>query len=160
MEIGGYFPGSIGSIVQMHGAYYADQWRFAPVFEANVAHELGELMERFDPARDGLWIARDGDAVAGCIAIDGRRAPEAARLRFFIVGEGRRGSGVGELLMRAALAFCRGAGFRSVFLTTFAGLDAARTLYERHGFVLAEQQPDRKWGPEVLAQRFELQLQH
>ena len=158
MQICGYFPGCIGRIVAMHGTYYARAWRLAPVFEAQVAHELGELMERFDGTRDGFWIARDGDDIAGAIAIDGRGAPERARLRFFIVDEPRRGSGLGGLLMRAALGFCRDVGFRSVFLTTFAGLDAARSLYERYGFVLAEQKPDRGWGVEVLAQRFELQL--
>jgi GNAT superfamily N-acetyltransferase len=159
MEIDGYVPGSIGRIVEMHGTYYARNWRLGPVFEAQVARELGELMERFDAKRDGFWIARDGDEVAGCVAIDGRGAPAAARLRFFIVDESRRGTGLGARLMRAALEFCRDAGFHSVFLTTFAGLDAARKLYERHGFVLAGQKPDRSWGAEVLAQRFELQLQ-
>jgi GNAT superfamily N-acetyltransferase len=159
VQIGGYVPGSIGRIVAMHGAYYAKNWRLGPVFEAQVARELGELMERFDPARDGVWIARDGDDVVGCVAIDGRRAPETARLRFFIVDEGRRGAGLGERLMRAALGFCRDAGFRNVFLTTFAGLEAARKLYERHGFALVDQRPDRDWGVEVQAQRFELKLQ-
>ena len=160
MRIGGYVPGSIGRVVEMHGTYYAEHWRLGRFFEAQVAHELGELMERFDPGRDGFWVARDGRDVVGCIAIDGSRAPEAARLRFFIVDDGRRGTGVGERLMRAALEFCREAGFRNVFLTTFAGLDAARKLYERHGFVLADQHADTSWGVEVLAQRFELQLKH
>ncbi|HZR69651.1 MAG TPA: GNAT family N-acetyltransferase [Burkholderiales bacterium] len=159
MEIDGYVPGSIGRIVEMHGTYYARNWRLGPVFEAQVARELGELMERFDAARDGFWIAREGGDIAGCIAIDGSRAPDTARLRFFIVDEGRRGAGLGERLMRTALGFCRGAGFRRVFLTTFAGLDAARALYERHGFALAEQKPDSSWGVEIQAQRFELQLQ-
>jgi GNAT superfamily N-acetyltransferase len=158
VQIGGYAPGSIGRIVEMHGTYYARNWRLGPVFEAQVARELGELMERFDAGRDGIWIARDGDEVTGCIAIDGSRAPETARLRFFLVGDDRRSAGLGERLIRAALGFCRDAGFHQVYLTTFAGLDAARKLYERHGFVLADQRPDRSWGVEVQAQRFELQL--
>jgi len=159
MQIGGYVPGSIGRIVEMHGTYYAEHWRLGRFFEAQVAHELGELMERFDDAHDGLWVARDGADVVGSIAIDGSGAPETARLRFFIVEDGRRGAGLGDRLMRAALAFCRNAGFRRVFLTTFAGLHAARALYERHGFVLADEHPDRSWGVDVLAQRFELQLE-
>jgi GNAT superfamily N-acetyltransferase len=159
MRIGGFAPGCIGRVVEMHGTYYARHWKLGPVFEAQVARELGELMERFNPSRDGFWIAREGEDVAGAIAIDGRAAPDAARLRFFIVGEGRRGAGIGAALMGAALGHCRDARFRNVFLTTFAGLDAARKLYERHGFVLADQRPDSSWGVEVQAQRFELQLQ-
>jgi GNAT superfamily N-acetyltransferase len=160
MEIGSYVPGSIGRIVEMHATYYAKNWRFGSFFEAQVAHELGELMERFDPRRDGFWIARDGEEIVGGIVIDGSRAPETARLRFFIVEDGRRSAGLGEQLMRAALGFCRGAGYRSVFLTTFAGLHAARKLYERHGFVLAEERPHRNWGVEVTEQRFDLHLTH
>jgi len=158
MRIAGYVPGCIGRVVQMHGAYYAKNWRLGPVFEAQVARELGELMERFDPRRDGFWVALDAETVAGAIAIDGRGAPDTARLRFFIVDEGRRGAGLGERLMRAALGHCRDARFGNVFLTTFAGLDAARKLYERHGFVLADQRADASWGVEVQAQRFELRL--
>src|SRR4051812_48827493 len=153
VQIGGYVPGSLARAVEMHATYYAKHWRLGRLFEAHVANELGELMGRFDPRRDGFWVARDDDQVVGCIAIDGRGAPQA-RLRFFIVDDARRSKGLGERLMRAALGFCRDAGFRTVFLTTFAGLDAARTLYERHGFLLADQRPDRGWGVEVQAQRF------
>jgi hypothetical protein len=60
--------------------------------------------------------------------------------------------------MSTALDFCRNAGYRSVFLTTFAGLDAARALYERHGFVLAEERTERTWGEPVTEQKFQLQL--
>src|SRR3954469_8847423 len=115
MHIGTYLPGSIGRIVEMHAAYYAGSWRFGALFEAQVARELGELMQRFDPLRDGFWVARDGDEVVGGVVVAGSRAPEAARLRFFIGEDGRRGAGVGEALMRAALAFCRGAGYGGVF---------------------------------------------
>ena len=42
------------------------------------------------------------------------------------------------------------AGFRSCFLTTFAGLDAARRLYKGAGFVLAGETGPRavaRWSP-------------
>ena len=43
-------------------------------------------------------------------------------------------------------------------LWTFAGLDAARRLYERAGFRLAEERRGTQWGIEVTEQRFELCL--
>ena len=160
MRIDAYVPGSIGRIVELHGSYYARHWGFGLFFEAQVANELGELLARYDPERDGFWIATESEEVQGGIAIDGAGAPERARLRFFIVADGRRGGGLGERLIGTALDFCRNAGYRKVFLTTFEGLDTARRLYERHGFVLADQRPHRAWGKEVLEQRFELDLRH
>ena len=160
MQICGYVPGSIGHMVELHGRYYAREWRFGPYFEAKVASELGELLAHLDPKRDGFWIAAEDDEIVGGIAIDGSHTREAARLRFFIVDDAHRETGLGEQLMCTALDFCRDAGHRRVFLTTFAGLDAARKLYERHGFTLTEERPRRTWGVEVTEQRFDLHITH
>ncbi len=160
MQICGYAPGSIGRMVELHGRYYARDWRFGPYFEAKVASELGELLARLDPKRDGFWTAAENDEIVGGIAIDGSESLEAARLRFFIVDDAHRGAGLGGRLMRVALDFCREAGHKRVYLTTFAGLDAARKLYERHGFLLTEERPHRTWGVEVTEQRFDLHLKH
>jgi len=40
-------------------------------------------------------------------------------------------------------------------LWTFQGLDAARRLYEAHGFVLVEQWSGDQWGQAMVEQRFE-----
>ena len=40
-------------------------------------------------------------------------------------------------------------------LWTFKGLDAARHLYERHGFRLAEEYAGAQWGVNLVEQRFE-----
>jgi len=146
-------------MVELHARYYASNWGFGPYFEAKVANELGELLARLNPARDGFWIATGQDEVVGGIAVDGSGA-DSARLRFFIVDDAHRGAGLGERLMRTALDFCRDAGHQRVFLTTFAGLDAARKLYERHGFMLTEERPDRTWGVELTEQRFDLRITH
>jgi len=159
MQICGYVPGSIGRMVELHARYYASNWGFGPYFEAKVANELGELLARLNPARDGFWIATGRDEVVGGIAVDGSGA-DSARLRFFIVDDAHRGAGLGERLMRTALDFCRDSGHQRVFLTTFAGLDAARKLYERHGFMLTEERPDRTWGVELTEQRFDLRITH
>ena len=69
-----------------------------------------------------------------------------------------RGKGVGNRLMDAAIGFCRSRGYRRVYLWTFDGLNAARHLYEKNGFRVAEQQKGTQWGREVNEQRFVLQL--
>jgi GNAT superfamily N-acetyltransferase len=60
--------------------------------------------------------------------------------------------------MDVAIDFCRERRYKKVYLWTFAGLDAARHLYEKCGFELVEQSAGNQWGTEVEEQRFELTL--
>ncbi len=156
LEIVGYYPGVIGKIVELHATYYHENWGFDISFEIQVARELAEFMEKFVPGRDGLWVARCAKKFAGSVAIHGGlRADEGARLRWFIVEPNLQGRGIGTRLLREAMAFCREAGHRRVFLWTFRGLDAARKLYEREGFRLSEEHLIEKWGGQIVEQRFD-----
>lgn len=154
----GWSPGLLGWIIAEHGRYYDREWRLGPVFEAKVAHGLGELFARFDPARDMLLAAMNGDTVLGAIAVDGS-GPDAtsqgARIRYFIISDAARGRGVGRLLLAETMRFIEAADFRRAWLTTFAGLDAARHLYETHGFRLAHEELDTSWGSPLTEQCFE-----
>lgn len=155
----GYLPGAIGRIVEMHGSYYAARWGFGAFFEARMARELGEFVDRFDRGRDGLWTAVAAGRIEGSIAIHGSRADDGgAHLRWFILDEARRGRGTGRRLLDEAIGFCRGCAHRQITLWTFSGLDAARRLYEHAGFRLAEERRGAQWGVEVTEQRFELLL--
>lgn len=152
----GYRPGAIGRIAELHAAYYSRHWNFGLFFERKVATELSEFLGRFDDAIDGLWLAVDGETIAGSIVIDGvHRDTEGAHLRWFIVDPAYHGRGVGRRLIDAAMDFCRSRGFPRVYLWTFAGLDSARHLYEAHGFFLSKEIEDRQWGRTVNEQRFE-----
>lgn len=157
----GYIPGAIGWITQQHGTYYHKHWDLGLYFEAKVAAELAAFLTRFDPARDGIWIARSGDQIVGAIVIDGIDAEtRGARLRWFIIDPQVRGSGLGNRLMQAAISFCEGAGFRRVYLTTFAGLHAARHLYEKFGFRLSHEEDGTALtgSASIIEQVFELTL--
>lgn len=57
--------------------------------------------------------------------------------------------------LRTALNFCREHAYPRVYLWTVAGLDAARRLYEREGFELADEHRGSQWGTEVLEQKWE-----
>jgi GNAT superfamily N-acetyltransferase len=157
VEVSRYFPGLLGRVTELHAQYYHRHWGFDYFFEAKVATEMARFLERFDPARDGLWVAVADDRIIGAVAINGQDADTVgARLRWLIVAPEHRGRGIGKVLMREAVAFCRHARFRRVWLTTFAGLDAARCLYEREGFRLLEEREDAHWGKTVPEQTFEL----
>ncbi len=133
----GYVPGVIGRVAELHGTYYSQHWNLGVYFEARVATEIAELMSRFDPAHDGLWVASAGERIVGAVFIDGKDIEtEGGRLRWFIIDPAYQGRGIGHRLMQAATRFCDAQGFKRTYLTTFAGLAAARHLYERYGFRL------------------------
>jgi GNAT superfamily N-acetyltransferase len=156
IEIGGYVPGAIGRIAEMHADYYHPHWGFGLFFEAKVATELSEFLSRFDRERDGFWTLLHQGRVEGAIAIDGlKAATEGAHLRWFIVATEFHGQGWGRRLMGEALSFCDRKSFDRTFLRTFAGLDAARRLYEGFGFGLVSQEEGDRWGTRVVEQRFE-----
>jgi len=151
----GYSPGCVGRIVELHGKYYAQHQGFGSFFEAKVARELGEFCSCYVRGRDGLWIARRAGSIEGSIAIDGSD-PNCARLRWFIVSDELRGTGVGTNLIQAALDFCRSRGYARVRLVTFSTLSAAVHLYVKHGFALVFEERASNWGREVIEQRYEL----
>jgi GNAT superfamily N-acetyltransferase len=152
-------PGAIGRVAELHGTYYHDSWGFGLFFEAKMATELAAFLGRYDPERDGFWTVSWDGLVEGSIAIDALNAPgTGVVLRWFIVSDVLRGTGVGSRLLQAAVDHCGRCGFARVTLWTFAGLDAARHLYEKAGFGLAEQRRGSQWGVEVTEQRFELRL--
>jgi GNAT superfamily N-acetyltransferase len=156
---GGYAPGAIGRITELHGTYYQQHADFGLYFESKVACELAEFLRRYNNDRDGLWLARAHDRIEGSIAIDGLEADtEGAHLRWFIVSDALRGSGAGNKLISDALDFCRARKYQRIYLWTFDGLNAARHLYEKHGFRLTQQQRGKQWGSEVNEQRFECHL--
>jgi uncharacterized protein YhfF/RimJ/RimL family protein N-acetyltransferase len=155
----GYLPGAIGAVAALHAQYYGPQHGFGAFFEAKVAREFAEFILRFDPARDGLWLVVDRGQVQGSIVIDGSepasRAHGHAHLRWFILGESLRGRGLGRRMIDGAIAFCRRVGVPMVYLNTFAGLDAARALYEAAGFRLVQEVEAQTWGRSMREQRFE-----
>jgi len=151
----GYFPGTIGRIAEMHARYYSVHWDFDVFFEAKVASELSEFASRFDDHRDGFWTAWSSDRVEGSIIIDAIDAEsEGTHLRWYVVSEKLHGQGIGNQLLSLALRHCRVQKFPRVYLWTFAGLDAARHMYEKHGFNLVHEQHGEQWGTPVTEQKF------
>jgi len=153
----GWQPGALGWIVAEHGRYYHAAWGLGAGFEATVAKALGSWMERYDPACDRLLLVRSDEGFLATLGIDGSGVhvtEMGARLRFFIVSDRTRGTGIGRRLLQAGMDFIHESGFRRAHLTTFAGLDAARALYESHGFVLQHEAADETWGRPLVEQTF------
>ena len=157
--ITGYVPGAIGRTTEMHARNYSQHWGFGLYFESKIATELAEFLNRFDPSHDGLRLANTNGHVIGSIAIDGISAGNHdAHLRWFVVSPDFHGLGIGDKLLRNALAFCRALKFARVYLWTLAGLNQACHLYDRHGFKLCKEHQGNQWGMTTQEQMFELIL--
>ena len=155
-EFGGYFPGAIGRVAELHGLHYSESHGLDLVFEARVARELAELLLRFDPARDFFRTVRCDGRLVGSIAVDGKRAGTVAQLRCFILAPEARGLGLGRRLLNEALSFCRDRGFQHVYLLTLAGLPASGHLYREAGFTVTTEEMGEQWGRRLLEQRMDL----
>lgn len=149
-------PGVREAVVAMHATYYSRAWGFGPFFETKVGREFAEFLSRYDASHDRVLLALEDDTIVGSLIVDGGEATAATRgahLRWFVVDEAQQGRGVGKALMTAAMDFIEHR-FARCYLTTFAGLDPARTLYERAGFKMAEETRSETWGTVVSEQLF------
>lgn len=150
-------PGDLGYLTYLHGVLYAAERGWDHTFEAYVAKPLADFALQANP-RSRLWIVESGARIVGSIAI-AEVSSQQAQLRWFLVHPELRGFGVGRRLVQASISFCREQGYRSVFLWTVSGLDAARRLYEAAGFELSGQEIHERWGAPVTEQRFDLTLE-
>lgn len=151
----GYRTGLIARVTELHAHHYAAAAGFGQEFESIVASGLAAFCDRLDHPGNAIWAALEDDTVLGSITIDGEDlGPDIAHLRWFIVADGQRGRGIGRRLLSAAIEFGAARGFPEIHLWTFAGLDAARHLYEAAGFACVEERPGAQWGATVTEQRF------
>lgn len=151
----GYRPGLIASVVQLHASFYSENFGFGAVFERKVATEMSEFMARIDKPANAVFSAYLGTELLGSLSVDGEDlGTGVSHLRWFIVSPRAHGMGIGTLLMGKAMSFVDQNAFDRTRLWTFKGLDAARHLYEKHGFALAHETQGRQWGTEVTEQEF------
>lgn len=153
-----YFqPGDIGHLTSLHGVIYAKEYGYDQTFEAYVAKGLAEFVQSFHPKKDRIWLAEISDQIIGVIAVAGQSAG-GAQLRWFLVHPDYRGRGLGSILMKKALQFCRKCKYKTVFLWTTNDLRTAGCLYARAGFTKTEEKTHDLWGRKVTEERYELQL--
>lgn len=157
--VSGYHAGMIGRITEMHGSYYAREYDFGNFFEAKVAAGLADFSARLDKPCNQIWLAMVNERIVGSVAIDGEDlGSNEAHLRWFILDDGCRGSGLGRKLIAEAMSFCDEQKFTSVQLWTFNKLIAARRLYESFGFELSKEWEGDQWGSTITEQQFTRKL--
>ena len=134
----------------------ADDRRLAEIVRVNLEHygldipgtayfdpELDCLsgFYRAKPDRRAYFIAanRDGSVIGGAGIAEFEGLPNCAELQKLYLCDGEKGKGYGKLLMQAAAAFARAAGYDCLYLETHTNLEAAIGLYEKMGFCRIEQ---------------------
>ncbi len=150
-------PGDIGWVIERHGALYAASHGWDGRFEAMCAEIGARFLERYDPAWERSWIAERGGQRVGAVFLV-RRSERVAQLRFLFVEPDARGLGIGARLVSECVGHARRLGYRGMTLSTVAGLDAARRLYEAEGFELAREEPGEGWAEGSTVQRWDLEL--
>jgi GNAT superfamily N-acetyltransferase len=150
--------GDASFVTFLHGTLYSQEYGLNATFEVQVGREITEFVSQFNPQWDGFWIAEASGTIVGAIVIV-NRGRELAQLRWFILHPTYRGLGLGRELMTRAVDFCKGKGYKKVFLWTFDELHAAIDLYRYFGFERIETKAHLCWGRNLTEERYELDLQ-
>ena len=126
-------PGDLGQVISLHGLLYAREFGFDCTFEASVAVVISDFYLVFNPDQERLWLLETGSQITGSIGIV-RRSYSEAQLRWFLVHPVHRGQGIGGLLLKEAINFCKDDKYRTISLSTFSELTKASKLYQNAGF--------------------------
>jgi ribosomal protein S18 acetylase RimI-like enzyme len=107
----------------------------------NPPPSLDDLVALVRESASTLMVARDEkNQIVGALTLTVYRVPTGIRsiIEDVIVDEIARGQGIGEALMKHAIALAREKGAASISLTSNPMREAANKLYLRMGFKLRE----------------------
>ena len=112
---------------------YAGSLNFNLCFQ-DFESELEGLPGACSPPAGTLLLAYVNGAAAGCIGVRSLAAGCCEMKRLYVRPQ-HRGTQLGRQLAERAIAFARGAGYRSMVLDTLPQMVAATRLYRELGFV-------------------------
>jgi peptidyl-dipeptidase Dcp len=134
---------------------HQEEHGFGIGFEMYCFTAMQEFYENYDPEKDRMWICEHHKTIIGSLLLM-HRDNNSSQLRFFYIDKEYRGIGLGKKLMQLFVDFLKEKGYQSSYLWTVKGLDAAGSLYTRHGFILTEEIQSNAFGKTVTEQRFDL----
>jgi putative acetyltransferase len=102
--------------------------------EAKDRETLADPFGRYVEPGGDVLLARDGDAVLGCVALEPGGDGRAFELSKMAVAPAAQGHGLGRRLLEAAIERARALGATTLFLGSNRRLAPAVHLYEAVGF--------------------------
>jgi ribosomal protein S18 acetylase RimI-like enzyme len=128
-------PADMATAREMFVEY--QDWLGVDLCFQDFENEIAGLPGKYAPPGGEIFIARDGDVVAGIVAVRpvGAAAQKLSEMKRLYVRNHWRGQGLGRTLADLAVDFATGAGYRRMVLDTLPQLEAAKTMYGRMGFV-------------------------
>lgn len=154
--------GDIGWMTHRQGLLYHQQFGWNGEFEALIAGIYCQYVAAPEAPPKQLWVAeRDGAVVGSIFVMPSEGLGGSAQLRMLYVEPEARGLGIGRILVDAAVAFAREAGYQRMRLWTHTIQQSARRLYVAAGFEVVESRPHHQFGQDLVSEiwerRFEAQ---
>ncbi len=100
----------------------------------NFEKELANLPGAYAPPKGRLYVARNGDALVGCIALRPLEG-DACEMKRLYVRSQARGSGLGRRLARLVIEEAQRIGYERMRLDTLPSMTSAIGLYRDLGLV-------------------------
>lgn len=149
--------GDYGWVVQKHGELYAQEYDWNEEFEGLVAGIIADYIRNYDAKREHCWIAeKDGERVGAVFLV--KSSETVAKLRLMFVDPKARGLGIGKRLVYECTRFAKQAGYEKITLWTNSVLLAARSIYQRAGYVLVKTEAHHSFGHDLMSETWELDL--
>lgn len=124
-----------------------DAWTIVSEYYDAVSVVVREDRERFEREYfgdgAGVWLARTGPEVVGCIALRPLEAsPKTGEVKRLYVKPPARGQGIAEMLLDALEDYAAQAGYDELYLDSKDDLEAAIRFYENHGYAHCDRYND------------------
>ncbi|MBL7738246.1 MAG: GNAT family N-acetyltransferase [Chitinophagaceae bacterium] len=148
-------PGDLGYVIYRHGILYGKEYNYGISFETYVGAGIYEFYKNYIPELDRVWICEHNNTIVGFVLLM-HRENNTAQLRYFYLEPAYRGIGLGKKLMKLYMDFLKEKGYQSSYLWTTHELEAAASLYTRHGFQLTEEKESTAFGKPLKEQRYDL----
>ncbi|MFM0719995.1 bifunctional helix-turn-helix transcriptional regulator/GNAT family N-acetyltransferase [Paraburkholderia strydomiana] len=149
--------GECGWLVHRQAQWFAAQYGWDRSFEGVLARVVADYTQRDDPLREMCWVAEQDGMVVGSVCVVGV-STTVAGVRLLWVEPDVQRLGIGTQLLSESMRFARRAGYTKLTLTTASSLGEPRRLCERAGFRLAGTTAERRFGKDLMIERWELEL--
>jgi GNAT superfamily N-acetyltransferase len=154
-------PGDGPAIERLHANVYGPEYGLGTAFVAEVARNVSLAQASGWPDEHGaVWLVDGSEpgTLLGALALTREQPSTLGRVRWFALAPELRGQGLGRQMLDELLAEAKRQGMRRLELETFSALSAAAHLYREAGFTLEQSRPRDDWGPQIVYQRYALEL--